>query len=115
MDGRDCGSAIAFRLGRRLDSLRRPGHHDVAFRLQANQWNGTVAPQLDVRHVFDADERYVELRDWLKGEWRKEARDPTAAAIFDELDLAPGGSRRHLLESPRFRALLEHPELAQAA
>jgi single-stranded-DNA-specific exonuclease len=115
MDGRDCGSAIAFRLGRRLDSLRRPGHHDVAFRLEANQWNGTVAPQLDVRHVFDRDHRYVELRDWLKGEWRKEARDPTAAAIFDELDLAPDGSRRHLLESPRFRALLEHPELAQAA
>jgi single-stranded-DNA-specific exonuclease len=115
MGGRDCGSAIAFRLGRRLDSLRRPGHHDVAFRLEANQWNGTVAPQLDVRHVFDRDHRYVELRDWLKGEWRKEARDPTAAAIFDELDLAPDGSRRHLLESPRFRALLEHPELAQAA
>ena len=115
MDGRDCGTAIAFRLGRRLDILRRPGHHDVAFRLEANQWNGTVAPQLDVRHVFDADERYVELREWLKAEWRKEARDPAAAAIFDELELAPGGSRRHLLESPRFRALLEHPELAQAA
>src|SRR5213080_2339470 len=69
-DGRDSGTAIAFRFGRRLDSLRRVGHYDVAFRLEANQWNGTVAPQLNVREVFDADERYVERREWLKGEWR---------------------------------------------
>ena len=114
-DGRDSGSAIAFRLGRRLDSLRRPGHHDVAFRLEANQWNGTVAPQLNVRHVFECDERYVELREWLKGEWRKDTRDPAAAAIFEELTLAEGGARRHLLESERFLALLAEPDLARAA
>ena len=114
-DGRDAGSAIAFRLGRRLDSLRRPGHYDVAFRLEANQWNGTVAPQLNVQRVFERDDRYRELRDWLKGEWRKDARDPAAVAIFAELGLAEGGSRRHLLESERFRALLERPELARAA
>jgi single-stranded-DNA-specific exonuclease len=114
-DGRDSGSAIAFRLGRRLDSLRRPGHYDVAFRLEANQWNGTVAPQLNVREVFECDERYVELREWLKGQWRAEARDPDAAAIFEELGLAQGGRRRHLLESPRFRALLAEPALARAA
>jgi single-stranded-DNA-specific exonuclease len=114
-DGRDSGSAIAFRLGRRLDSLRRPGHYDLAFKLEANQWNGTIAPQLNVRQVFDCDGRYVQLREWLKREWRAEARDPEAAAIFEELGLAEGGSRRHLLESPRFRALLAEPALARAA
>jgi single-stranded-DNA-specific exonuclease len=114
-DGRDSGSAIAFRFGRRLDSLRRPGHYDVAFRLEANQWNGTVAPQLNVRQVFECDERYVELREWLKAQWRAETREPAAAAIFAELALAEGGARRHLLESARFRALLEEPALARAA
>jgi single-stranded-DNA-specific exonuclease len=114
-DGRDSGSAIAFRLGRRLDSLRRPGHYDVAFKLEANQWNGTVAPQLNVRQVFECDERYVELRAWLKGQWRAEPRDPSAAAIFEELALTEGGARRHLLESERFLALLAGPELARAA
>src|SRR3954454_1032452 len=114
-DGRDSGSAIAFRLGRQLDRLRRIGHYDVAFKLEANQWNGTVAPQLNVRHVFDADERYVELRNWLKGEWRKDGRDPVAAAIFEELALAANGGKRHLLESERFVALLAEPELARAA
>jgi single-stranded-DNA-specific exonuclease len=117
MDGRDCGSAIAFRLGRRLDSLRRPGRHDVAFRLEANQWNGTIAPQLDVRHVFEADERYLQKREWLKAQWRKPVagRDPQAAAVFEELGLAEGGPKRHLLESERFRALLAESELARAA
>jgi single-stranded-DNA-specific exonuclease len=116
-DGRDSGSAIAFRFGRRLDSLRRVGRYDVAFRLEANQWNGTVAPQLNVREVFDADDRYVERREWLKGEWRKpvEQRDPGAAAVFAELALAQGGDRRHLLESEAFLALLAEPELAKAA
>jgi single-stranded-DNA-specific exonuclease len=114
-DGRDSGSAIAFRLGRRLDSLRRPGHYDVAFKLEANQWNGTVAPQLNVRQVFECDERYVELREWLKSQWRAEPRDPSAAAIFEELALTEGGARRHLLESERFLALLAGPELARAA
>jgi single-stranded-DNA-specific exonuclease len=116
-DGRDSGSAIAFRFGRRLDSLRRVGRFDVAFRLEANQWNGTVAPQLNVRDVFDADERYVERREWLKGEWRKpaEQRDPDAAAVFAELALAEGSGRRHLLESEAFQALLAEPDLAKAA
>jgi single-stranded-DNA-specific exonuclease len=116
-DGRDSGSAIAFRFGPQLDRLRRVGPFDVAFKLEANQWNGTVAPQLNVRQVFDADERYVELREWLKAEWRKEAtlREPPAAAIFEELGLAEPGGRRHLLESERFLALLEEPGLARAA
>ena len=38
-------------MGRRLDELRRPGRHDVAFRLQRNEWNGTVTPQMVVRAV----------------------------------------------------------------
>ncbi len=115
-DGRDSGSAIAFRFGRRLDSLRRVGHYDVAFRLEANQWNGTVAPQLNVREVFDGDERYVARREWLKGEWLKpeEQRDPVAAAIFSELELQTG-AKRHLFESDAFVALLDEPALARAA
>ena len=116
-DGRDSGSAIAFRRGPSLDRLRRVGHYDIAFRLEANQWNGTVAPQLNVREVFDGDDRYVERREWLKAEWRNEpgSRDPAAAAIFEELGLGKGGARRHLLESERFLGLLSDPRLAEAA
>jgi single-stranded-DNA-specific exonuclease len=116
-DGRDSGSAIAFRLGKQLDRLRRAGHYDLAFKLEANEWNGTISPQLNVRQVFDADERYVERREWLKREWRKpsEGRDPEATAVFEELGLAEGGVRRHLLESERFLALIAEPELARAA
>jgi single-stranded-DNA-specific exonuclease len=115
-DGRDSGSAIAFRRGPSLDRLRRVGHYDVAFRLEANQWNGTVAPQLNVREVYDREDRYVELREWLKEQWRKpsEARDPAAAAVFEELALGDG-RKSHLLESERFLSLLEEPELARAA
>jgi single-stranded-DNA-specific exonuclease len=115
-DGRDSGSAIAFRCGPALDRLRRVGHYDVAFRLEANQWNGTVAPQLNVREVFDGDERYVELREWLKAQWRTapEERDAAAAGVFEELGLGDG-RKTHLLESEGFRALLESPDLARAA
>src|SRR5437588_555103 len=58
----------------------------------------------------------LELRDWLASEWRKPAaaRNPEAVAIFGELGLADGG-RRDLLESARFRALLEAEPLARAA
>jgi single-stranded-DNA-specific exonuclease len=115
-DGRDSGSAIAFRFGSSLDRLRREGHYDIAFRLEANQWNGTVAPQLNVREVFDREDRYVELREWLKSEWRKapEERDPSAAAVFEELAVGDG-RKGHLLESERFLALLDERELARAA
>jgi single-stranded-DNA-specific exonuclease len=116
-DGRDSGSAIAFRFGGQIDRLRRVGHYDVAFRLEANQWNGTVSPQLNVREIFDAAERYVERREWLKAQWHTPAdeRDGDAAAIFAELGLAEAGARRHLLESELFVALLAEPELARAA
>jgi single-stranded-DNA-specific exonuclease len=117
-EGRDSGRAIAFGLGTQLDRYRRAGHYDVAFRLQENHWNGTVAPQLAVRRIFDADERFDELRDWLVGLWRRgeNAWTADARAIFDELGLgADGAPRRHLLESARFRALLADPPLARAA
>ncbi|MHB8468567.1 MAG: single-stranded-DNA-specific exonuclease RecJ [Gaiellaceae bacterium] len=118
-DGADAGSAIAFGNGSRLDSYRRAGRWDVAFRLEENRWNGTVAPQLVVRRIFAADERYDELREWLVGEYGKPAaaRDAEAAAVFAELDVEAGGLvRRHLLESERFRALLAGaPAFARAA
>jgi single-stranded-DNA-specific exonuclease len=118
--GRDAGSAIAFGLGAQVDRYRRIGHYDVAFRLQENRWNGTVAPQLVVRRIFDTDERYEELRDWFAGQWRlgEGGWTPDARAVFVELGLtAPGARWRSLLESEAFRQLLddEAPPLAKAA
>jgi single-stranded-DNA-specific exonuclease len=112
--GGDAGCAIAFRLGSHLDRLRRAGRFDVVFRLQENRWNGTVAPQLVVRRVLDGDERYVELADWFRGQWKGENRDPVAQEIFDELGLE-SGVKRSLLESERFRALLAEPAALPAA
>jgi single-stranded-DNA-specific exonuclease len=114
--GRDAGSAIAFGFGSQLDRFRRVGRYDVAFRLQENRWNGTVAPQLVVRRIFDAPEQFEELRAWLAEEWSRAetARSPEAQAIFAELELAEG-ERRSLLESESFRRLLEAPRLSRAA
>jgi single-stranded-DNA-specific exonuclease len=115
--GRDSGSAIAFGMGGQLDRLRRQGRYDVAFRLQENRWNGTVAPQLVVRRVFDAVDVFDELRDWLAAQWRagEASWSAEARAIFAELELQDG-AKRSLLESPTFRALLEQrPPLAAAA
>jgi single-stranded-DNA-specific exonuclease len=118
--GRDAGSAIAFGFGAQLDRYRRVGRYDVAFRLQENRWNGTVAPQLVVRRIFDSDERYEELRAWLAREWRagEEEWSDDARRIFAELDL-DGVGRRSLLESERFRELLgagdQHEHLRNAA
>jgi single-stranded-DNA-specific exonuclease len=109
-EGRDAGGAIAFGSGSQLDRFRRPGRYDVAFRLEENRWNGTVAPQLVVRRIFEADDRFEELRRWLAAEWKAERRAAEAQAIFDELGLEPDGPKRHLLESEVFRALLAEPE-----
>ena len=110
------GSAIGFGLGRHLDTARRDVPYDVAFRLEENRWNGTVAPQLVVRELQETPERYERVRAWLTEEFRKEtARAPEAEAIFVELGLERGGPRRQLLESSAFRALLEEPALAEAA
>ena len=113
---RDCRRAIAFGQGTKLDRYRRVGRYDVAFRLQENRWNGTVAPQLVVRRVFDADDRFDELYEWLRTQWRANgSREAKAQAIFAELDAEAGGPRRHPLESETFRALLAGPALQRAA
>ncbi len=105
--GLDAGSAIAFGIGGQLDRFRRMSRYDVAFRLQENRWNGTVSPQLVVRRIFDADDRYEDLRQWLAGMWRAGEAEwtPEARAIFAELELE-SGLTRSLLESPAFRHLL---------
>ncbi len=114
-DGADAGSAIAFGQAAQLDRLRRVGRYDVAFRLQENHWNGTVAPQLVVRRVFDADDRFEELYAWLRDQWPA-APDPRAKVIFEELGLERSGPpSRHPLESETFRALLAEPALLRAA
>ena len=115
--GRDAGSAIAFGLGPQLDRLGAAGRHDIACRLKENRWNGTVAPQLVVRRLFDTPAGYEELREhlgtlWKAGEdaWTSEARE-----IFAELELG-NGARRQLYESEAFRALLvAEPAYAEAA
>jgi single-stranded-DNA-specific exonuclease len=104
---RDVGSAIAFGLGGQLDRLRRPVRYDLVCRLKENRWNGTVAPQLVIRRVFDAPEGYEELRAHLAKLWRAGESEWTsdARAIFTELELADG-AQRQLYESESFRALL---------
>jgi single-stranded-DNA-specific exonuclease len=107
--GRDAGSAIAFGMGAQLDRLRRLGAYDVAFRLEENRWNGTVAPQLVVRRVFAANERYNDVRARFAREFREPDRwSEDAQRIFAELGLDDDNpSWRSLLESETFRALLE--------
>jgi single-stranded-DNA-specific exonuclease len=116
--GRDAGSAIAFGQGTQIDRLRAAGRFDVAFRLKENHWNGTVAPQLVVRRLFDTPDGYEELRDWLGELWRRgeDTWTPDARRIFAELELdADGTRRRQLLESESFRALLLDSGLQRAA
>jgi single-stranded-DNA-specific exonuclease len=110
--GQDAGSAIAFGIGGQLDRFRQAGRYDVVFRLEENHWNGTVAPQLVVRRIFEAPDRYEELRGWLAGQWRlaEAERSPEASRVFAELELNGDRSvKRQLLESERFRALLAEP------
>ena len=116
-EDRDGGSAIAFGQGSRIEALRPDALYDIAFRLEENRWNGTVAPQLVVRRIFAAVPRYSELRAWLAAEWKRPeaARDVDARTIFAELGLVEGGPRRDLLESSRFRELLAAEPLARAA
>jgi single-stranded-DNA-specific exonuclease len=106
------GTAIAFNLGAQLDRFSRAGRYDVVFRLQENRWNGTVAPQLVIRRVFDAPDRFEELRSWLADQWRagEAAWTEEARTVFAELELEPG-VRRNLLESEFFRGLLAEPVL----
>jgi single-stranded-DNA-specific exonuclease len=120
-DGVAAGSAIAFGLGSRANSLRRPLPFDVVFRFEENHWNGTVSPQLVVRDVWETDRRYEALRARFAEEWRagEGAWTPEARAVFAELGLEGGTPTwRSVLESERFRRLLGEPEvmpLAEAA
>jgi len=107
--GRDAGSAIAFGMGAQLDRLRRAGAYDVAFRLEENTWNGTVAPQLVVRRVFETHDRYHDVRARFAREFREPAGwSEEAQRVFGELGLdADTPAWRSLLESETFRALLD--------
>ena len=117
--GHDAGSAIAFGQGSQLDRLRVEGRFDVACRLKENHWNGTVAPQLVVRRLFDTPDAYESVREWLAGVWQQgeDAWTADARRVFEELGLDPAqpSRRRQLLESDTFRALLEPEALPRAA
>jgi single-stranded-DNA-specific exonuclease len=117
--GRDAGSAIAFGMGAQVDRLRRVGSYDVAFRLEENRWNGTVAPQLVVRRVFETHEHYHDLRARFADEFRKqEGWTDDARVVFAELGLdVESPAWRSLLESATFRALLDgsYPEVMPRA
>ena len=116
--GRDAGSAIAFGQGSQLDRLRAVGLFDVACRLKENHWNGTVAPQLVVRRLFDTPDGYEELRARLAELWRagEGSWTPEARTVFGELGLdRASGRRRQLLESETFRDLLVAEALPRAA
>ena len=81
--GRDAGSAIAFGLGAQLDRLRREVRYDLACRLTENRWNGTVAPQVVIRRLFDAPDAYEELRTSLAELWRAGEEAWTARGARD--------------------------------
>src|SRR5262249_10720882 len=105
-EGRDGGSAIAFGQGPRLDALQPEAPYDIAFRLEENRWNGTVAPQLVVRRVFPSAARFGELRDWLVAEFRKppssrdaEAERAGGSGWGSGADLR--GARAHRSRRPR--------------
>jgi single-stranded-DNA-specific exonuclease len=112
-NGRDAGTAIAFGQGAQLDRLRAAGLFDLAFRLKENRWNGTVAPQLVVRRVFDTPDGYESLRAQLADAWRAGEGhwSPEVQRVFEELGLnGTPGRRRQLLESQTFRDLLAREE-----
>jgi hypothetical protein len=117
-NGHDAGSAIAFGQGSQLDRLRAAGLFDVACRLKENRWNGTIAPQLVVRRLFDTPESYEELRAHMADLWRagEGSWTPEARSVFAELgltaDVDRAPRRRQLVESPTFRELLEREALA---
>ena len=91
----------------------------LTWALKENHWNGTVAPQLVVRRLFDTPEAYESVREWLAGLWQQGEGAWTADArrVFQELGLDPAqpSRRRQLLESDTFRTLLEPAALPRAA
>lgn len=116
--GRDAGSAIAFGQGSQIDRLRSVGLLDIACRLKENNWNGSVAPQLVVRRLFDTPEEYEALREQFAEFWRagRDTWTPEAHRVFAELGLDHQAvGRRQLLESETFRSLLRREALPRAA
>jgi single-stranded-DNA-specific exonuclease len=110
--------AIAFGRGAALDRYRLPGRYDVAFRLVANHWNGTVTPQLVVKGIFETPPRFEELRRMLLAEWKAgpERWSPWAWEVFAELGLDEDADGwRPLVESPTFLAALREEPAADAA
>ena len=109
-DGARSG-AIAFGHGSQLDRYRRPVRYDVAFKLAANHWNGTVSPQLVVKRIFDTPDRFDDLRLGLVAEWKAPPgeRSEFARAVFTELGVEEGGPWRSLVESETFVAALKEP------
>jgi single-stranded-DNA-specific exonuclease len=110
--------AIAFGRGPALDRYRAPGRYDVAFKLAANHWNGTVTPQLVVRAIFETPPRFEELRRLLLAEWGAgpERWSPWAREVFAELGLDEDAEGwRPLVESPTFLAALREEPAAEAA
>jgi len=107
-DGARSG-AIAFGQGSQLDRYRRPVRYDVAFKLAANHWNGTVSPQLVVKRIFDTPDRFDDLRLGLVAEWKAgpDAWSEFARAVFGELGVEGGGAWRSLVESETFLAALK--------
>jgi single-stranded-DNA-specific exonuclease len=107
-DGARSG-AIAFGQGSQLDRYRRPVRYDVAFKLAANHWNGTVSPQLVVKRIFDTPDRFDDLRLGLVAEWQAgpDAWSEFARAVFGELGVEGGGAWRSLVESETFLAALK--------
>ncbi len=111
--------AVAFGRGAAVDRFRQPGRYDVAFKLTANHWNGTVTPQLVVKEIFETPPRLEELRRLLLAEWQAEPerRSPWAREVFAQLGLDDEAEGwRPLVESPAFlAALYEEPATAVAA
>jgi single-stranded-DNA-specific exonuclease len=107
-DGARSG-AIAFGHGNQLDRFRRPLRYDVAFKLAANHWNGTVSPQLVVKRIFDTPDRFEDLRLALVAEWKAgpDSWSEFGRAVFSELGVQEGGAWRSLVESETFVAALK--------
>jgi single-stranded-DNA-specific exonuclease len=109
-DGARSG-AIAFGQGSQLDRYRRTVRYDVAYKLAANHWNGTVSPQLVVKRIFDTPDRFEDLRRSLVAEWKAgpDSWSEFGRAVFAELGVEDGGAWRSLVESDTFRAALSEP------
>jgi single-stranded-DNA-specific exonuclease len=110
--------AVAFGRGAALDRYRRPGRYDVAFRLTANRWNGTVTPQLVVKEIFETPPRFEELRRVLMAEWQggPDRWSPWAREVFADLGLDEDVEGwRPVVESPTFLAALREEPAAEAA